>query len=69
MATTLKSVNKALKEAFGDLELVHGKDCYYFSGDISNEMYASGFYDGSNMKNSTPEFFVEEARRRIERRI
>lgn len=64
--TTLKQVNKALKEKFGDLELVRGNGYYYFSGTVSSNWKEQGLYGGWLLKNTTTQRFVEAAQARIE---
>jgi hypothetical protein len=65
--TTLKQVNQALKEKFGDLELVRGKGYYYFSGKVASSWSEQGLYGGWLLKNTTVQKFLDVAQERIEK--
>ena len=62
--TTLKQVNQALKEKFGDLELVRGKGYYYFSGTACQSWKETGLYGGWLLKDTKVSDYVQEAQGR-----
>lgn len=66
--TTLAIANKALKEKFGDIELVRGDDYYYFTGDVGCAMEESGLYGGWNLRTTTVQQLIDEVEYRLKGR-
>ena len=60
---TVNSVNKLLKQEFGDLEIVRAKDYFYFAGSVCANWRETGVY-GCSLKNSTAKEIVREAKKR-----
>jgi hypothetical protein len=62
--TTLLQINRALKAARLDLELVKGKGYWYFTGPDADTMSEQGLY-AWDIRTSKPEEIVAEAKRRM----
>ena len=65
-ATTLAKINKALKAAHLDLEVVKGRGYWYFAGKDANTMRETGIYAWNILK-SDPSEIVDEAKSRIDK--
>jgi hypothetical protein len=63
--TTLAIANKALKEKFGDIELVRGDGYYYFFGNVASNMQESGLYGGWNLRTTTVQELIDEVEHRL----
>jgi hypothetical protein len=61
---TLLQINRALKAARLDLELVKGKGYWYFTGPDADMMEEQGLY-AWNISITKPEEIVAEAKRRM----
>lgn len=62
--TTLAQINKALKAAHINAEIVKGKGYWYFTGPDADSMEEQGIY-AWDITTASPEELVAEARRRI----
>jgi hypothetical protein len=63
---TLKKINQALDKKFdGQLQLQKGKEYFYFSGKLSEQMITTGIYTGQ-LQSLSPEKVIKAAERAIE---